>query len=236
LNAVRSREIPQQGGRARVVIADDYPLVREGLLELLEAEPAIEVVGCAESAIQVQDLVRTTDPQMIVLDLSLGADDGAELARRLLRERPKLKIVVLTMHDELLLADRLLEMGVMAYVTKNRACDELLLAVRTVLRGEIYVTAEQRERLATRVKVRKSSTPETLLSSRELEILRLLASGNSSAAIAAALSISIKTVHSHRRNIGAKLGIRRARELLRYAVVWLCGFQGDPTGGDRHYG
>ena len=228
LNADGTREISKQG-RARVVIADDHPVVREGLVALLEDEAAIEVVGCAESATQVEDLVRTTDPHMIVLDLSLGSDNGIELAQRLLHERPKLKIVVLSVHDELLIVDRLLEMGVMAYVPKDRKCEELVLAVQTVLRGEVYVTAEQRERLAMRAKSRKLSSPATFLSSREQQILRLLASGESSAAIAAELSIALKTVHSHRRNISAKLGTKRGQELVRYAILWLRGLPGAPA-------
>jgi two-component system, NarL family, response regulator NreC len=203
-----------------VVVADDHPVVLESIAGLLEDELSVEVVGRAESAIGAETLVRTTDPDMIVLDLSLGADDGIALAQRLLRERPRLKIVVLTMQDELLIVDRLLEMGVMAYVTKDRRCEEFVLAVRTALRGEVYVTAEQRERLETRARWRRSSNPEMLLSSRELEILRLLASGKSAVAIAAELSISVKTVHSHRRNIAAKLGTRRASDLVRYAILW----------------
>jgi two-component system, NarL family, response regulator FusR len=233
-NTSRLRDL-SGAGRTRVVVADDHPVIREGLAGLLTDELGVEVSGTADSAGQVEDLVRGTDPQMVVLDLSLGSDDGIELAQRLLRERPKLKIIVLTVHDELSLADRLLAMGVMAFISKDRSCEEFLLAVRSVLRGEVYVTVEQRERLASRAKSIRVSNPESLLSPRELAVLRLLASGKSAVAIAAELSIAAKTVHSHRRNICAKLGIKRGREIVRYAIHWARCLDTSPAGSDwRH--
>ena len=205
---------------ARVVIAEDHPIMRDGLIDLLEQEPAVELVGCADTALEVEHLMRARDPELLVLDLTLGADDGVQLAQRLLWNRPQLQIVVLSMHDELVFADRLLAMGVRAYLTKDRTRSEFLLAVRCALQGQTYLTLEQRRRRESSLTPREPVIPERLLSARELSVLRLLATGKTSAAIAKELQVAIKTVYSHRRNIGSKLGIASSREMLRYAVHW----------------
>jgi DNA-binding NarL/FixJ family response regulator len=205
------------------VIAEDHPIMRDGLIDLLEQEPAIELVGCAASALQVESLMRACDPELLVLDLTLGADDGMQLAERLLASRPQLQIVVLSMHDELVFADRLLAMGVRAYLTKDRTRTEFLLAVRCALRGRTYLTSEQRRRRNSSPTPREPVIPERLLSARELAVLRLLAAGKTSAAIAKELRVANKTVYSHRRNIGSKLGIASGRAMLRYAVHWVRG-------------
>ncbi|MFL6606326.1 MAG: response regulator [Steroidobacteraceae bacterium] len=206
--------------RARVVIAEDHPVMRAGLADLLEQEPGIELVGFAENAREVEKLMRAHEPDTLVLDLTLGPDDGIDLAQQLLRTRPALRIVVLSMHDELLYGDRLRTMGVLAYVTKDRTRSEFLLALRSVLEGRPYFTAQQRKRLDLHVSS-EPLIPEAVLSSRELDVLRLLASGKTSSAIAAELSVAAKTVYSHRHNISTKLGISSSRELLKYAVHWV---------------
>jgi DNA-binding NarL/FixJ family response regulator len=210
----------QEPRRSRVVIAEDHPVMRDGLIDLLEQEPAVELVGCAISALEVDHLMRVHAPEILVLDLTLGADDGMELAQRLLRERPGLRIIVLSMHDELVYGDRLLSMGVLAYVTKDRTRSEFLLALRSALEGRTYLTVEQRRRRDCRPLPDDLVTPESVLSERELAVLRLLAAGKTASAIAAELCMAPKTVYSHRRNIGAKLGIASGREMLRYAVHW----------------
>jgi DNA-binding NarL/FixJ family response regulator len=203
-----------------VVIAEDHPVMRDGLIDLLEQEPAVELVGCAVSAREVDHLMRLHAPEILVLDLTLGADDGMALAQQLLRERPGLRIVVLSMHDELVYGDRLLSMGVLAYVTKDRTRSEFLLALRSALDGRTYLTVEQRRRRDSRQLPDDPLTPERVLSARELAVLRLLAAGKTAAAIAAELRVASKTVYSHRRNISSKLGIASGREMLRYAVHW----------------
>jgi DNA-binding NarL/FixJ family response regulator len=204
-----------------LVIAEDHPVVCAGLLDLFSHEDGIEVAGCAQTAARVLQLVRVTNPHLLLLDLGLGDDDGVALARRLLKDRPSLGILVLSMHEEELFAERLLAMGVRGYITKNRPREEFLNALHTVLRGEIYVTSEQRERFAARAGQQgPAMNPEARLSPRELSLLKLLASGKSTAAIAAALGMALKTVYSHRRNIASKLGIKSGREMVRYAVHW----------------
>jgi DNA-binding NarL/FixJ family response regulator len=208
---------------ARVVIAEDHPIMRDGLIDLLEQEPSVQLVGCANTALEVEQLMRARNPQLLVLDLSLGADDGVQLAQRLLWSRPQLQIVVLSMHDELVFADQLLAMGVRAYLTKDRTRSEFMLAVRRALDGQTYLTAEQRQRRDSRADSHTAVTPESVLSKRELSVLRLLAAGKTSEAIAKDLRMANKTVYSHRRNISTKLGVATSREMLRYAVHWLRG-------------
>lgn len=214
------RSLRQPARRARVVIAEDHPIMCEGLLDLLEQEPAVEVVGCAGSAHEVEHLMRTREPHLLVLDLTLGSDDGAELARRLLVDWPDLRVVVLSMHDELLYGDRLLAMGAFAYVTKDRTQWEFLKALRSALDGRVYLTDAQRERRNAQPAGDCAVAPERLLSPRELAVLRLLAAGKTAAGIASELAVAPKTVYSHRRNIGSKLRISSGREMIRYAVLW----------------
>lgn len=219
--------VPNRGGpfrqplrRARVVIAEDHPIMRDGIIDLLEQEPAVQVVGCAESAGEVDYLMGASDPDVLVLDLTLGPDDGMEVAKRLLLDRPNLRIIVLSMHDELVYGDRLLSMGVLAYVTKDRTRSEFLLALRCALQGQVYLTDQQRKRRDSHSAADRSLAPERLLSPRELSVLRLLAAGKTATDIAAELSLAPKTVYSHKRNISSKLGISSGREMLRYAVHW----------------
>jgi DNA-binding NarL/FixJ family response regulator len=221
---VESGKAPDQS-RLRVVIAEDHPVMRDGVIDLLQREPAVELVGCAATANQVDELIRAEDPEILVLDLTLGCDDGVEVARRLLKSRPQLRIIVLSMHDEIALVDRLLSMGVLAYLTKNRTTEEFLAALQSVLQGQVYLTTDQRERLRGRTASPHFdfAGPEGVLSEREMSVLRLLASGKNSREIARELSVAPKTVYSHRRNISSKLGISTGRQMLRYAVHWAHG-------------
>jgi DNA-binding NarL/FixJ family response regulator len=190
---------------ARVVIVDDHPLVRDGLSALLEADPMFKVCGCAEGAERAHALVRETKPDVVILDLSLGSDDGVEVARRMLVEHPATKVLILTMHYEMSL---------------NHSVEELMNALHTVLRGERYITPEMRQRCNDRMISNGRQSPEQVLTDRELSVLRLLAAGKTAASIADDLLVAPKTIYSHRRNICAKLGLRSGREILRYAVHW----------------
>ena len=204
----------------RVIIVDDHPIVRAGLTDVLGNEPGIVVTGSAGCAADAHVLVALAEPDVVVLDLSLGEDDGMELARAWLQTRPELRILVLSMQDACLYADRLLAIGVMAFVNKNSSRDEFLTALRATVRGDVYVTDDQRARISLRPHPEAQPNPDELLSSREIAVLRMLAAGKSTAAIAATLEMAPKTVYSHRRNIGVKLGISSGREMLRYALQW----------------
>jgi two-component system, NarL family, invasion response regulator UvrY len=197
-----------------ILLVDDHAIVRAGLRRLLAALPA-EIAECA-SGDEALAQVRAAAPDLVVLDLNLPGIGGLELLRRLRRERPGLAVLVLSMHADPLYAARALDAGARGYVSKNAAPEELLLAVRRVLRGGRYVEAELAQELA--VQPAAPGNPLAALSERELEILRLLARGRSLAEIGAGLSLSYKTIANTCSAMKTKLGVARTADLLRLAI------------------
>ena len=218
---------------ARVLIVDDHPLMREGLNELFASEPDLEICGEADSAASAIRMVELLDPAIVVLDLTLGNDDGVALVATLRERWPALPILVLSMHDEAVYGERLLAMGVRGYVMKQEASQLILTAVRKVLAGEHYVSAALAGRLYARLtRARDSTLSAGALTEREREVLRQIARGHGTQEIAAALGMSAKTVDSHRRNMREKLGLTTAADLVRYAVQWASG-DDRSRGGER---
>jgi DNA-binding NarL/FixJ family response regulator len=210
--------------RTRIVIVDDHPVVRDGLSFLLAEQPDLEVVGEAadsESALRVIEQAR---PQVLLLDLTLKSGDVLPLIGELRRRWPELRILILSMHEESLYAERLIALGAHGYVMKQEAPAEFLRALRRVASGDIHLSPPMREQLLERAR-RRSSTSKAGgamagLTERERDVLRLVARGMSTQQIARELAMSPKTVDSHRRNIRDKLGLTNARDLVRYAVRW----------------
>jgi DNA-binding NarL/FixJ family response regulator len=214
---------------AKVLIVDDHPLMREGLNELLAAEADFEVCGEADSAASALKAIELLSPEVVVLDLTLGADDGVALVGTLRQRWPALPILVLSMHDEAVYGERLLAMGVRGYVMKQEASQVILTALRKVIAGEHYVSAALAGRLYARMtRTRDAAKPTDVLTQREREVLRQIARGQSTQDIAVALGMSAKTVDSHRRNMREKLGLASAADLVRYAVQWAS--EGDGPG------
>jgi DNA-binding NarL/FixJ family response regulator len=206
---------------AKILIVDDHPLMREGLNELFAAEPDLEVCGEADSAAGALKAIELLAPEVVVLDLTLGSDDGVALVGTLRQRWPELPILVLSMHDEAVYGERLLAMGVRGYVMKQEASQVILTALRKVIAGEHYVSAALAGRLYARMtRARDASQPADALTQREREVLRQIARGQSTQDIAVALGMSAKTVDSHRRNMREKLGLASAADLVRYAVQW----------------
>jgi two-component system, NarL family, invasion response regulator UvrY len=197
-----------------ILLVDDHAIVRAGLRRLLATLPA-EIAECG-SGEEALALVQGTPPDLVVLDLNLPGLGGVELVRRMLKERPSLTVLVLSMHAEPLYAARALDAGAKGYVSKNASPEELLMAVRRVARGGRYVEAEIAQELA--VQPLTPGNPLAALSERELEILRLLARGRSMAEIGEGLSVSYKTVANTCSAIKAKLGVTRSADLLRLAI------------------
>lgn len=212
-----------------VVLVDDHPVVRDGLSYLLGEQPDFRVLGEAADADEALRVIRETGPDLLVLDLSLEGQDAMPLIQRLRAERPALRILVLSMHDEELYAERLLALGIKGYVMKQEEPAEFLRALRKVAAGETYLSARLSERLAGRDArgARGAPMQAAHLTQREKEVLRLVAEGRATREIAAQLGMSVKTVDSHRRNIREKLGLATSRDLVRYAVLW------GNTAGDR---
>lgn len=209
--------------KMRVLLIDDHPMIRQGLASLINEEANLMVCGEAGSSGQALDLVATLKPNLAIVDISLGEQDGIELIKQVRAQHPEVQLLVLSMHDEGIYAERALRAGASGYVMKVEAAERVMAAIRCVLSGKIYisekVTDQMLHRLATRRKDAWSSkSPIERLSDRELQIFRLLGAGVRVREIATQLFISVKTVESHRVNIKEKLGLKTSAELLRYAI------------------
>jgi len=198
-----------------VVIVDDHPVVRDGLVFLLGEQPDLRVVGEGASAGDALRLVESQRPDVLVLDLNLEGKDAVPLVGELHQRWPALRILVLSMHDEGLYAERLLALGAQGYVMKQEEPAEFLRALRKVAGGEAYLSDRMKARLAAR-----GGQAAIRLTARERDVLQLVAQGLGTREIGQRLGMSAKTVDSHRRNIREKLGLDTSRDLVRYAVRW----------------
>jgi len=210
---------------ARIVIVDDHPLVREGLKQLLAGVPEFRLVAEASDAAQARNAITQLLPDVAVLDLTLGSDDGMELVRWVRQHYPAIRIVVLSMQDEALYAERLLRLGITAYVMKSAAESDFLTALRKAAKGQRHVSTEMNERLLSKAVRGQLATggddPVTALTERELEVFALIGGGVSTREIADRLVLSMKTVDAHRRHMREKLNLRSTSELMRYAAQWV---------------
>jgi DNA-binding NarL/FixJ family response regulator len=205
----------------RILLADDHEMVRLGLRALLNASPDIEVVGEARDGMEACRRARELDPDVVVMDVSMPVLAGAEATERLREECPHVRVLALTMHEDLGHLRRLLQAGVSGYVLKRAAPDELIRAIRTVVSGGTYVDPELAGRLlsaGSRSRVSRPATSGDPLSDREEEVLRMIAWGKSNKEIALELEISTKTVETYKARITEKLGLRSRTEMVRYAV------------------
>jgi DNA-binding NarL/FixJ family response regulator len=219
-SAVRSR---------RVLVVDDHPIVREGITLLLTGQPDLQVCGSAVDIASALQAVRELKPDVALIDLSLGNGSGLDLIS-ILAEDPETDVTMLalSMHDEAVYAKRVLQAGGSGYVMKHEGTDVLLHAIRTVLAGEIYVSAAVNASLLRSLTSTGRPTPRPAapnaglseLSNRELEIYRLVGQGVSTKEIARQLCLSVKTVESHRANIKQKLGVDTAAALVAHAAEW----------------
>jgi DNA-binding NarL/FixJ family response regulator len=208
-----------KAARRRVLIVDDHPIVRQGLKRMIETEADMEVCGEAATEAQARRAIRELMPDIVIVDLALQEGDGLELVRDVHAHHPDVPMLVLSMHDETIYAERLLAEGASGYIMKQAAADQLLNALRAVLRGERYVS----EQLAQTLGVRDdgdTADPVKRLSNRELQVLNLVGRGVSSRDIAAELGLSVKTVESHRQSIKRKLNLATNSQLLQYAMNW----------------
>lgn len=207
--------------RTPVVLVDDHPVVRHGLAYLLAEQPDFVVVGEAEDPETALDVVERTSPSVVVLDLNLQGREAIPLLASLRNRWPQLRILILSMHDEDLYAERLLALGAHGYVMKQEEPAEFLRALRRVAAGEIHASRKIGERALSRLRrAQPVGATGAGLTVRERDVLRLVARGSGTREISTQLGVSPKTVDSHRRNIREKLGLANARDLVRYAVRW----------------
>ena len=202
----------------RVVVADDFPALRRGVIGLIEREPGVVIVGEAGDAASVMEVVGRTAPHVVLLDLGMPGVRGLELVRALRAQHPRSAVLVFTMHREEDLALPCLKAGASGFINKTSSEAELRLAVRTAAEGRRYLSAAMAERLVDGAPLPVQTPPHHALSERELDVLCRIARGAKPADMAATLGISVKTVHTYRARILEKLGARSNVDLVLYAV------------------
>jgi len=202
----------------RVFIADDHAIVREGLRRILAAAASIEVVGEGKDSREVLDAVRAGGFDVLLLDLQMPGRSGVDLIKQVRSERPALRILVLSMHDEQQYAERAIRAGAAGYLTKDTAAKQLVAAIDRVAAGGMYITTAAAEALALRLQTPNEDLPHQRLTDREYEVLRLLAAGESVSGIAERLHLSVKTISTHKTHVLEKMRLGSLAELVRYAI------------------
>jgi DNA-binding NarL/FixJ family response regulator len=208
----------------RVLIVDDHPFLRVGLAESLGREPGLSVCGACGSAEEALTSVGTLHPDVVVADLNLPGKNGLELIKDLASLCPGLPVIVLSMHDEEIYAERCLRAGGRGYVMKNEGPEKLAVAIRQVLAGGVYVSATTSMRIVEALSGRgrsKTHSPVSKLTDREFEIFEWVGRGASTQDIANRLHVSVKTIETHRMHIKTKLGIGTSTELVAFAARWV---------------
>jgi DNA-binding NarL/FixJ family response regulator len=202
---------------SRILIVDDHPVVRQGIKLMVNAQPDLTVVGEAQTEQDARRLVRELRPDALVVDLSLDQGDGFNVVRDVHAHFPDIKVLVLSMHDEAVYAERLLSQGASGYIMKQAATDQLITALRAVLRGERFISDTLKASLAQRTDEGDSASR---LSARELQVISLIGQGLGTREIAENLSLSVKTVETHRLTIKRKLALDTNAQLVQYAIKW----------------
>lgn len=207
-----------------VFVIDDHPIVRDGLTQLINREPDLTVCGTAEDVYAALKAMQTLKPDIALADISLKGADGIELIKNLKIRMPALPVLVLSIHDESIYAPRALRAGARGFIMKQEATENVLLALRRVLSGEIYLS----KRMANKMLQQFVGAPGTAqkfsidrLSDRELEVFRLIGQGHGTRRIAEELRLSVKTVESYREHIKEKMTLSDASELVQHAIQWL---------------
>jgi DNA-binding NarL/FixJ family response regulator len=212
-------------GPKRILLVDDHTVVRKGLSAVIAEEEDLEVCGEAENAPQALEAMRRLDPDIALVDISMPGANGIELTKAMVAERPKMPILIFSVHDESLYALRALRAGAKGYLMKSEPASEILVALHKVLAGEIYVSPRFGERLVFQAIQSHdgvmASSPVDNLSDRELEVLHHLGKGHGTREIAANLNLSIKTIETHRAHIKEKLGVKDSEEMVRFASDWV---------------
>jgi DNA-binding NarL/FixJ family response regulator len=215
--------------KSRVLLIDDHPIVRQGLALLIDREPDLLVCGEAEGSHSAFRAVATLHPDIVVLDISLNGPDGLDVLKEIRVKTGNLPVLILSMHDEAIYAERAMRAGANGYIMKQEATDKVLVAIRRILQGEVYLSErltntmlQQFVRGTSPVK----SSPLVNLTDRELEVFRLIGEGHATRQIAEQLHLSVKTIESYQAHIKEKLALRNARELVQHAIEWTMNLNG----------
>ena len=207
----------------RILIVDDHPIVRRGLRELVADEPDLEVCGEAEDVAQALSQVAETRPDLVIVDLTLKNGHGLDLVQEIKARHGQVKMLVSSMHDESLFAERALRAGAAGYISKQEPPERMIDAMRRVLQGEIYLSSRMSTRLLHRLTTGEAidEDPVESLSDRELEVFEMIGQGLGTKQIAGKLDLSHKTIETHREKIKSKLNLKNSSELSRHATQWV---------------
>ena len=207
----------------RILIVDDHPITRYGLTQLINHEPDLLVCGEAESAAQALAAIKSARPDLVLADITMPGRSGLEFIKDLQAQHPGVAVLVMSMHDETIYAERVLRAGGRGYIMKNEGGERLLEAIRQVLQGQVYISKSMSAALLEVFTPHRSSVGEATpaaLSDREFEVFQLIGQGLSTRQIGERLNLSIKTIGTHRQHITQKLKVRSGPELIRQAVRW----------------
>jgi DNA-binding NarL/FixJ family response regulator len=218
-----SRKVSAPSDRKRLLILDDHPMMREGLSQLINHNPGLVVCGEAGSGREALDLIRKLKPDLVLADISLPDTNGLEMVKNIRVMFPGTAVLVISMHDESMYAERVLRAGGRGYIMKQEGGRKILEAIQRVLGGQVYVSEKMSATLlgALSGQPADGKTPIAHLSDREFEVFQLMGQGRTSRAIAEQLGLGLKTVETHRAAIKKKLKLNSATELVHYAVRWV---------------
>jgi DNA-binding NarL/FixJ family response regulator len=210
--------------KRKVLVVDDHPIVREGLAQMINREPDLSVCGAAADMQNAVQLMEALKPDILIVDISLDGPDGLDLLKHIRTQDPGLPVLILSMHDESIYAERALRAGANGYIMKQEATNNVLDALRRILNREVYVSPPIANKMLQQF-VGGAGTYKTHslvndLSDRELEVLRLIGAGHGTRQIAEELHLSVKTVETHQAHLKEKLVLRNSRELVQYATRW----------------
>ena len=223
MSSAQKNRPEKKKAKLKVVLVDDHPIVRQGLAQMIARELDMEVCGEAETAADALKAIAACKPDVAVVDLSLKGTSGLELLKDLKVRFPKLPVLVLSMYDESMYAERALRAGAKGYMMKEEATEKVLAAIRGILAGQIYLSEAMASRLlhmAVDGRTPGAVSPTERLSDRELEVFQLIGQGYGNTDIAQQLHLSPKTVETYRAHIKEKLGLSGATELLQHAIQW----------------
>lgn len=213
-----------QQNQKKILLVDDHPVLRKGLVRLIDAKDEFTVCGEASTAADAMTLIRQQQPHLVIVDIGLPGTSGIELTKTIRAEFPKTPVLILSMHEEALYATRAMRAGALGYIVKQDAIDNIVTALREVLNGGRYLSpiiAAQMQTDGSSGEPHPTNDPMSLLTDREFEIFELIGKGHEVREISEALGVSPKTVETHRTNIKEKLKLKNARQVTRMAVQWL---------------
>lgn len=218
-----TKTLSKPTGQKRVFIVDDHPLFREGLAGLVKRESDLAICGEADNAAHALSAIEQLKPELVLADIGLPGKSGLELIKDILAVCPEAAVLVISMHDEALYAERVLRAGGRGYIMKQEGADKILQSIRLVSGGQVSVSAKMSVRLLDALCGRqgKNKSPISRLTDRELEIFQLIGRGEDSHTIAKQLNLSVKTVDTHRGHLKEKLELKNGTELICYAARWV---------------